>query len=181
MEKSISQLIEYAVRKCWIEDGDRIWASNLILEALHMDGFDGLVPVEGELPPIQEILDRLCGHAYETGVIEGQSAAYYDLLDTKLMGLIMPRPSEVIARFRSDYEASPKQATDRYYEFSGDSNYIRRDRIAKDRKWTVDTEYGTMDITINLSKPEKDPRAIYYALKSTKYLNTKRKYISYVN
>jgi UDPglucose--hexose-1-phosphate uridylyltransferase len=166
MEKSISQLIEYAVRKGWIADSDRIWASNLILEALNMDGFGGLVPVDGELPPIQEILDRLCDHAYETGVIDGRSAAYYDLFDTKLMGLIMPRPSEVTESFRKDYEASPKQATDRYYEFSGDSNYIRRDRIAKDRKWIVDTEYGTIDITINLSKPEKDPKAIAAAGKA---------------
>ncbi|MBR3200513.1 MAG: UDP-glucose--hexose-1-phosphate uridylyltransferase [Mogibacterium sp.] len=160
MELLISQLIEYAVRKKWMEDSDRIWASNRILEALRMDGFDGLVDIEGELPQIQQILDGICDYAYEHGVIEGNSATYRDLFDTELMGLLMPRPSEITEAFYKKYENSPKEATDWYYEFSGDTNYIRRDRIAKDRKWTVDTEYGTLDITINLSKPEKDPKAI---------------------
>ena len=166
MELAVSQLIEYAVRKNWIEDSDRIWASNRIIEALGADGFEGLVPVEGDLPPVQDILDVLCAYAYEHGVIDGNSAAYSDLLDTKLMGLLVPRPSEIISLFSEKYDASPKEATDWYYEFSGDTNYIRRDRIAKDRKWTVDTEYGTIDITINLSKPEKDPKAIAAAGKA---------------
>ena len=81
MELLISQLIEYAVRKKWIENSDRIWASNIILEALHMDGFEGLTEIEGELPQIQDILDGLCDYAYEHGVIEGNSATYRDLLD----------------------------------------------------------------------------------------------------
>lgn len=166
MELAVSQLIEYAVRKNWLKDADRVWASNRILEALQADGFGGLVPVEGELPPIQDILDRLCRYAFEHGVIDGDSATYFDLFDTKLMGLLMPRPSETAAEFRARYEESPQAATDWYYQFSGDSNYIRRDRIAKDRKWTVDTEYGTIDITINLSKPEKDPKAIAAAGKA---------------
>ncbi len=166
MELTISQLVEYAVRKNWIEDADRVWASNRILEALHMDGFDGLIETEGEIPQIQEILDGLCDYAYEHGVIEGNSATYRDLFDTELMGLLMPRPSEVTKEFYERYESSPEEATDWYYGFSGDSNYIRRDRIAKDRKWTVDTEYGTLDITINLSKPEKDPKAIAAAGKA---------------
>lgn len=166
MELALSQLIEYAVRKNWLKDEDRVWASNRILEALQADGFDGLVPADGELPPIQEILDRLCRYAFEHGVIDGDSATYFDLFDTKLMGLLMPRPSETAAEFRARYEESPQAATDWYYQFSGDTNYIRRDRIAKDRKWTVDTEYGTIDITINLSKPEKDPKAIAAAGKA---------------
>jgi len=166
MELAVSQLIEYAVRKNWLKDEDRVWASNRILEALQADGFDGLVPADGELPPIQEILDRLCRYAFEHGVIDGDSATYFDLFDTKLMGLLIPRPSEIIEEFYGRYESSPKEATDWYYEFSGDTNYIRRDRIAKDRKWTVDTEYGTIDITINLSKPEKDPKAIAAAGKA---------------
>ncbi len=166
MELAISQLIEYAIRKGWLKGSDRIWASNRILEALQMDGFGGLVPVEGDLPPVQDILDRLCDHAYETGVIEGNSATYYDLLDTMLMGLLIPRPSEIADAFRDRYSESPQAATEWYYAFSGDTNYIRRDRIARDRKWTVDTEYGTLDITINLSKPEKDPKAIAAAGKA---------------
>jgi len=166
MELALSQLIEYAVRKNWLKDEDRVWASNRILEALQADGFDGLVPADGELPPIQEILDRLCRYAFEHGVIDGDSATYFDLFDTKLMGLLIPRPSEITEEFYGKYESSPEEATDWYYEFSGDTNYIRRDRIAKDRKWTVDTEYGTIDITINLSKPEKDPKAIAAAGKA---------------
>ncbi|MBR4090919.1 MAG: UDP-glucose--hexose-1-phosphate uridylyltransferase [Mogibacterium sp.] len=166
MELLISQLIEYAVRKKWIEDSDRIWASNRLLEALHLDGFDDLVEIEGELPEIQDILDGLCDYAYEHGVIEGNSATYRDLFDTELMGLLLPRPSEVTKEFYRRYEGSPEAATEWYYGFSGDTNYIRRDRIAKDRKWTVDTEYGTLDITINLSKPEKDPKAIAAAGKA---------------
>ena len=171
LELRISQLVEYAVRKGWIQDADRIWASNRILEALNLNGFEGLCPVEGELPPIREILDALCAVAYENGVIEGNTPAYTDLFDTKLMGLITPRPSEIARSFYDRMQDSPKAATNWYYRFSGDTDYIRRDRIARDRKWTVDTDYGTIDITINLSKPEKDPKAIAAAgkAKSTGY------------
>ena len=89
MELLISQLVEYAVRKGWIQEDDRIWAANRILEALHMDGFGGPVPVD-ELPPIQEILNGLCDYAHEHGVIAGSSVTYRDLFDTKLIGLITP-------------------------------------------------------------------------------------------
>ncbi len=170
LELEISQLVEYAVQKNWLEEVDRLWAANQLLAALHLDGFDGLVEV-GSLPPIQSILDKLCDYAYENGVIEGNSTTYRDLFDTKLMGLLTPKPSEVIDEFLNFYDESPEAATDWYYAFSGDTNYIRRDRIAKDQKWTVETEYGTIDITINLSKPEKDPKAIAAAgkAKSTTY------------
>ncbi|MBR1813652.1 MAG: UDP-glucose--hexose-1-phosphate uridylyltransferase [Lachnospiraceae bacterium] len=168
MERKISELIEYAVRKGWLTEGDRVWAANRVLEALEMDGFEGLMRLSEteELPEIADILQALCEDAHARGVIEGDSAAYTDLLDTKLMGLLLPRPSEIAFHFEKLYEKSPAQATDWYYAFSGDTNYIRRDRIAKDRKWTVDTEYGTIDITINLSKPEKDPKAIAAAGKA---------------
>ena len=173
MELYISQLIEYAVQKDWISEEDRIWAANRVLEALHMDGFEGLVPMERNagLPQIQEILDHLCVYGAEHGVIEGNSVTYFDLLDTALIGLLVPRPAQIITRFREQYNESPEKATDWYYTFSGDTNYIRRDRIAKDRKWEVDTGYGTLDVTINLSKPEKDPKAIAAAgkMKSTGY------------
>lgn len=159
METRISQLVEYAVRKGWIENEDRVWASNRILEVMEQDGFGGLVSVEA-LPPIQEILDGLCAIAYEKGVIEGLSADYCDLFDTKLMGALVPRPSEVSRIFRSLYAESPEKATAWYYTLSGDTNYIRRDRIAKDMKWKYASPYGELDITINLSKPEKDPKAI---------------------
>ncbi len=170
LELEISRLVEYAVRKSWITEEDRVWASNAILEALNLNGFDGLVPVE-DLPEIQQILDPLCRYAFESGLLDGDSAAYFDLFDTKLIGLLTPRPSEIIRSFKEHYALSPQEATDWYYAFSGDTNYIRRDRIAKDRKWTTETEYGTIDITINLSKPEKDPKAIAAAgkAKSTGY------------
>lgn len=159
IELRISQLVTYVQEKGWIRETDRNWAANRVLEALDLHGFEGLVETD-EIPPIHEILDGLCKIACKQGILEGDSAAYCDLFDTKLMGLFAPRPSEVIETFQTKYKDSPKEATDWYYTFSQDTNYIRRDRIRKDRKWTVDTEYGTMDITINLSKPEKDPRAI---------------------
>ena len=98
MEKAISQLVEYAVRHGWLTDTDRVWAANRILEILHMDGFGGLVPVE-ELPPVQEMLNPLCDYAYETGLIDGNSAAYYDLFDTKLIGALVPPPSQAVELF----------------------------------------------------------------------------------
>lgn len=171
MEERISQLVAYALSKGWAQESDRIYLSNVILEAIGADGFDGLTPVTEPLPPLQEILDDLCRMAYENGVLEGDSVTYFDLFDTKLMGLLTPRPSEVIASFQKEYQRSPEAATDWYYTFSGDTNYFRRERVAKDKKWVVATEYGDMDITINLSKPEKDPKAIAAAgkLKSTSY------------
>ena len=159
---AISQLVEYAVRKEWIQESDRVWASNRILELLRTDEFDGLVPLEGEpLPPIQEILNPLCDAAWKSGVLAGNSTSYYDLFDTALVGALLPRPSEIAAWFRATYDTeSPERATDWYYAFSGDTNYIRRDRIARDVHWKTNTVYGALDITINLSKPEKDPVAI---------------------
>ncbi|MBQ7144782.1 MAG: UDP-glucose--hexose-1-phosphate uridylyltransferase [Oscillospiraceae bacterium] len=160
MELAISELIEYAVRRGWLTDADRVWAANRLLEALSLDGFEGLCPTPETLPPLHEILETLCRDAAARGVIAGDTPTFTDLLDTKLMGLLLPRPSEVALRFWELYAEAPEAATDWYYDFSRDSNYIRRDRIARDQKWTVDTDYGTLDITVNLSKPEKDPRAI---------------------
>lgn len=170
LELEISRLIEYACQKNWIAPEDKIWVSNRILEILDIRDFDGLTEAE-ELPEIQKILDDLCDYAYEKGLIGGNSAAYYDLLDTKLIGALMPRPSEVIHTFKELYAKDPKIATDWYYELSGDSNYIRRERIKKDKKWDVDSAYGKIDISINLSKPEKDPKAIAAAAlsKSSSY------------
>lgn len=170
MELAVSQLVEYAIRKEWITEQDRIWASNRLLEVLEVKDFAGLVEVD-ELPPISDILRTLCDFAYEQGIIEGNSAAYYDIFDTKLVGMLLPAPSRIIESFSALYNNDPKQATDWYYELSGDTNYIRRDRIAKDRKWVTKTEYGDLDITINLSKPEKDPKAIAAAgrMKSSSY------------
>lgn len=106
------------------------------------------------------LLDRLCDEAYSRGLIPENSVTFRDLFDTRLMGILTPRPSRVQKRFRQLYAQSPRLATDGFYRFCKDTNYIRTDRIARDLKWKVDSDYGTIDITINLSKPEKDPRAI---------------------
>ena len=103
-------------------------------------------------------------NAVEKGLCE-DSVVYKDLLDTKIMGAILPRPSEVIKTFNEKYSVSPKEATDYYYHLSRKSDYIREYRVKNDMKWVTPTEYGDIDITINLSKPEKDPKAIAAALK----------------
>lgn len=157
IDKSIRKLVCYGKEKNLFSARDEIYVTNLLLDALHLDGYDcDEVFTEVNLEEtLKEILDYACAH----GIIE-DSIVYRDLFDAKLMGLMMPRPSEVTDKFYSFYEQSPQAATDYYYNLSCDSDYIRRYRIAKDMKWTVETEYGTLDITINLSKPEKDPKAI---------------------
>ena len=159
MNTAICELVNYAVKCGLVEDGDQNWAVNRILEVMHLDSYEApeKLPAEREL---SEILDDLCDGALETGALTENSVVYRDLFDTKLMGSFMAQPSRVRARFQNFYAQSPKMATDWYYNFSQDTNYIRRDRIAKDVRWVTETPYGDLDITINLSKPEKDPKAI---------------------
>ena len=114
---------------------------------------------------LEDVLRDLLDEAVRRGIIE-DSIAYRDLFDTKLMNCLVPRPAQIQDQFWRKYEESPEAATDYYYKLSQDSDYIRRYRIKRDRKWTVDTKYGTLDITINLSKPEKDPKAIAAAGKA---------------
>ena len=116
--------------------------------------------IEGEEIILPEILDRLTDAAYDRYIIKSDDIVTRDLFDTKLMGILTPKPSQVIKEFRTYYEESPKKATEFFYGFSQDTNYIRRDRVKKDMKWKVNSPYGDIDITINLSKPEKDPKAI---------------------
>ena len=116
--------------------------------------------IEGEEIILPEILDRLTDTAYDRYIIKSDDIVTRDLFDTKLMGILTPKPSQVIKEFRTYYEESPNKATEFFYEFSQDTNYIRRDRVKKDMKWKVNSPYGDIDITINLSKPEKDPKAI---------------------
>ncbi len=153
----IKALIEYAAEHKLIEESDRVYCTNAVLALLKKDAYGGSCEkAEGK---INEILDALCDYAAEKGIIE-DSITYRDLFDTALMGALTPRPSQVISEFNSLYAESPEKATDYYYTFSCDTNYIRRDRIAKDLKWQYTGKYGTIDITVNLSKPEKDPKAI---------------------
>ena len=156
---SIKKLINYGLETGLIEEEDRVWATNRILEALGLDSFEE--PQEDcSGADLEQTLKELLDYACEKGLCEN-SIAYRDLFDTKLMGLITPRPSEVTERFGRLYEEKGADAaTDWYYKLSQDSDYIRRYRIKKDMRWKAETEYGTLDITINLSKPEKDPKAI---------------------
>ncbi len=155
---AVDRLVDYALEKGLIEENETIWAVNALLETLRSDALPG-VEVSPDAP-LHETLDALCHDAYARGVMAEDSVSYRDLLDTALMGRLTPRPAQVIRRFRALYDQSPPEATDWYYRFCQDTNYIRRDRIKKDLKWKAPTEYGELDITINLSKPEKDPKAI---------------------
>ena len=166
---SIAKLVQYGVNTGLLPECERIYATNLLLELFHESEYKevNLVSEENDL---KVILDELLNEAVLRGIIEDNITAK-DLFDTKLMNCLMPRPSEVQKAFCDQYKVSPEAATRYFYKLSQDSNYIRRYRIKKDRKWTVDSEYGTIDITINLSKPEKDPRAIAAAktAKQTQY------------
>ena len=157
LDSYISALCRYAERTGLLQPEDLVFARNALLEALQLDSFDeAAAPAEASLA---DILQVLTGDAVARGVCPDNQVAR-DLFDTKLMGVLTPRPHEVRTCFRTLYQISPQKATDWFYRFSQDTNYIRRDRIAKDKKWTYACEYGELDITINLSKPEKDPRAI---------------------
>lgn len=154
----IAQLVQYGKEKGLVAKEDEIYTINRLLEILHLDEYKETV-CEEEMK-LEDILAQIMDWAYENGVMQENSVVYRDLFDTKLMGALVPAPSVVIKKFREIYKESPKKATDFYYDFSCNTDYIRRYRIAKDRKWKAETEYGTLDITINLSKPEKDPKAI---------------------
>lgn len=159
VDENIAKLVAYGLERGLLRAEDRIYARNRILSVLHMDSYE---EPEAEFHNIElePVLEALLDYAFEAGLLEENSVVYRDLLDTKLMECLMPRPSEVNAEFWKRYESSPESATDYFYRLSQDSDYIRRYRIEKDKKWVVDTEYGPLDITINLSKPEKDPKAI---------------------
>ena len=161
VEQAIASLVGYGLEKQLIEPCEAIWATNGLLATLRLDTLEEAEPVKGV--PLAEILGVLLDDAASRGVIDGESITQRDILDTALMAVLTPRPSQVIRSFEEKYAASPAAATDWYYQFSQDTNYIRTDRIAKDLHWTTDTEYGALDITINLSKPEKDPKAIALA------------------
>ncbi len=156
---AISQLVQYALRTGLIEESETVWAVNTILDALKLDSYTDPGQQWGEIS-LPQVLDTLLDDAYARGVLPENSVVYRDLLDTELMGRLTPRPAQVRQKFEALRQESPEKATDWYYRFSQDTNYIRRDRIAKDMQWKAQTPYGELDITINLSKPEKDPKAI---------------------
>ena len=171
IQTRILELAEYGLTTGLIEKADKTYTINRLMELLEVDDIEDSVfeefakrePMtqESAEAALEGILEDMMSYAYDKGIMKENSIVYKDLFDTKIMGCLVARPSEIRAKFKDLYEnESSLAATDYFYKLSCDSNYIRRQRIKKDQKWTTDTEYGTLDVTINLSKPEKDPKAI---------------------
>ena len=158
IDSAIKKLVRYGLETGLIEESDKIYATNRLLELLEKEeyGDDGK---EYRDILLEQTLKELLDYACEHGMIENSVTAR-DLFDTKLMAVLTPRPSEVVKVFHKKYQESPRAATEYFFKLSCDSDYIRRYRIKKDMRWKTDTPYGPLDITINLSKPEKDPKAI---------------------
>ncbi len=180
IQENIVKLLQYGIATELIDSDDKICITNKILELLKIDAMDDealqqILEFDGKDKSIVEelegILGGICDYAYEQGILEENSIGYRDLFDTKVMSILVDRPSNVIKSFWDMYKENPVKATDQHYKFSQDTDYIRRYRISKDMKWVAPTEYGDLDITINLSKPEKDPKAIAAAklAKQTSY------------
>lgn len=156
--KNIKKLVQYGIDTGLTPECERIYTTNLLLEVFGEESWED-ADIQDEEIELESVLKELLDEAVKRGIIE-DSIVYRDLFDTKLMNCLMPRPAQVQAEFAERYEVSPKEATDYYYKLSQDSDYIRRYRVKKDKKWKVKSPYGEIDITINLSKPEKDPKAI---------------------
>ncbi len=161
--ENIKKLVEYGIRTGLTPECERIYTINLLLEMFHEDSYEDVeteeIVIDEEGCGLEQVLAELLDEAVKRGIIE-DSIGYRDLFDTKIMNCLMPRPAQVQKEFWEHYGHSPEEATEFYYKFSRDSDYIRRYRVKKDMKWKVDSPYGEIDITINLSKPEKDPKAI---------------------
>ncbi len=163
IQQDIKKLVAYGLMTGLVEKEDERYTVNRLLELFELDELEdgaeaGDAAMEAE--ELEEVLGRMMDYAVEKGIMKEDGIVYRDLFDTKIMSMLVPRPSEVIRRFRELYAQDAEKATDFYYKFSQDTDYIRRYRIKKDQKWVASTKYGDLDITINLSKPEKDPKAI---------------------
>ena len=163
LSKYIKELTEYGKRTGLLPECEQTYAVNLLLDCFQEDSYED--PGEVEERPLEDILKDLLDEAVKRELLT-DSVAYRDLFDTKLMNCLTPRPAQVQETFRRKYDENPEEATDWFYQFSQNTDYIRRYRIKKDQKWKIDSPYGELDITINLSKPEKDPKAIAAARKS---------------
>ena len=159
LSEQIRDLVNYGIRTGLTPECERIYTTNLLLDLMKEDSYEEISEEKGKNPELEEILSGLLNEAVKRGIIE-DSITERDLFDTKLMNCLVPRPSQVQKKFWELYEESPEAATSYYYELSQNTDYIRRYRVKKDMKWKVDSDYGEIDITINLSKPEKDPKAI---------------------
>ena len=168
IDTCIKKLVSYGVKTGLVPEADVIFTTNRLLELFELDELEDSGKEAGEketaameVGELEGVLSEMLDYAFEHGLMKENSVVYRDLFDTKIMSMLMPRPSEVIAAFYEKYEKeSPQAATDYYYKLSRDSDYIRRYRVCRDMKWVAPTLYGNLDITINLSKPEKDPKAI---------------------
>lgn len=160
IDNNIQRLVKYALDNELIKEEDRVFTTNTLLELFELSELEDKDVTSGETFSLEETLKEMLDYAATHGIMKEDSIVYRDLFDTKIMSKLMPRPSEVIQTFWEKYKESPEAATNYYYKLSQDSDYIRRYRIEKDVKWVTNTEYGNLDITINLSKPEKDPKAI---------------------
>ena len=156
--ENIKKLVEYGIKTGLTPECERVYTTNLLLDLFGENNYED-VETDMENLDLEEILAGLLEEAKERGLVE-DSVVFRDLFDTKLMNCLLPRPAQVQQEFWKEYEKSPEAATEFFYKFSQDSDYIRRYRVKKDMKWKVDSPYGEIDITINLSKPEKDPKAI---------------------
>lgn len=172
INKLINELIAYGTKTGLIDEADKVYTINRLLELFKLDEYEADdtsgSEEESKGRVLNEILDDMMDYALSEGIMENDTVTYRDLFDTKIMGLITPAPSIVRSKFDALYKESPEAATEYYYDFSKATNYIRTDRIARDEKWITATEFGDLDITINLSKPEKDPRDIAAAGKAKK-------------
>ena len=161
IQRNIRQLVQYGLQTGLITEADKIYTTNRLLELFRMDELEECSEeVSMSVEELEKVLAQMMDYAYAQGIMTENSIVYRDLFDTKIMSMLVPRPSEVISEFETRYEKSPMEATDYFYKLSQDTDYIRRYRIKKDQKWVAATKYGNLDITINLSKPEKDPKAI---------------------
>ncbi|MCI5870283.1 MAG: UDP-glucose--hexose-1-phosphate uridylyltransferase [Dorea sp.] len=156
--ENIKKLVTYGIRTGLTPECERVYTTNLLLELFGEDDYEDVEIGEEEIN-LETVLASLLDEAVKRGIIE-DSIGYRDLFDTKIMNCLVPRPAQVQETFARKYEVSPEEATEYFYKLSQDSDYIRRYRVKKDMKWKVDSDYGKIDITINLSKPEKDPKAI---------------------
>lgn len=157
LNESIKKLVAYGMETGLVPECERNYTINLLLDLFHQDDYEE-PQEEYTNVDLESTLKELLDEAVTRGIIE-DSIGYRDLFDTKIMNCLMPRPAQVQQKFKEEYAKSPECATAYFYKLSQDSDYIRRYRIKKDRKWTAESPYGTIDITINLSKPEKDPES----------------------
>ena len=161
IQNNIRKLVQYGLQTGLITEADRIYTTNRLLELFHLDELEDFEDeVTMNVDELEDVLSGMMDYAYEQGIMTENSIVYRDLFDTKIMSMLVPRPSEVIAAFAQKYEKDPKEATEYFYKLSQDTDYIRRYRIRKDQKWIAPTKYGDLDITINLSKQSGYPKCL---------------------